>query len=138
MYLAWRGAISVGVIVQYYCLVAAILMVNYARTLAAHRYENEDAELDDIGQLLDSVNLMGGSWLTGLSAPVGLRYHALHHFMPALPYHSLGKVNRALLEELPEGSPYRVAQSASIATALKLLLSSSAARERRPAYRRKS
>ena len=130
LYLIWTGVITQGLVIQYYSIVAALLMVNYARTLAAHRYDNEDGELDDLGQLLDSINLMGGSWLTMLSAPVGLRYHALHHFMPALPYHSLGKVNRALLDELPAGSPYRNTQAGGVATALRLLLRSSAGHQR--------
>ena len=150
MVLAWIGVITYGVIIQYYCVVAALLMVNYARTLAAHRYDNQEGELDDIGQLLDSVNLMGGSWLTAISAPVGLRYHALHHFMPALPYHSLGKVNRTLLEELPAGSPYRNTQTGGMGSALKLLFRASAGHRRttgstraprsrrRPGSRRKS
>jgi fatty acid desaturase len=119
MYSAWAGILSVSVFVQYYCLSAAVLMVNYARTLAAHRYDNSDVELDDLGQLLDSINLYGNSWLTALSAPVGLRYHALHHFMPALPYHSLGAVNRALLYELPAESPYRLTQVSGMIVALK-------------------
>lgn len=127
MYSAWAGILSMSVLIQYYCITAAILMVNYARTLASHRYDNSDGELDDIGQLLDSVNLMGGSWLTILSAPVGLRYHALHHFMPALPYHSLGAVNRALLEELPEGSPYRATQVRGMFATLRSLFSAAAA-----------
>lgn len=130
MYLVWTGTITHGLLIQYYSVMAALLMVNYARTLAAHRYDNHEGELDDLGQLLDSMNLMGGSWLTMLSAPVGLRYHALHHFMPALPYHSLGKVNRALLDELPASSPYRNTQTGGVGSALKLLLRSSAGNRR--------
>jgi fatty acid desaturase len=133
MYAAWVGIISVGTIMQYYCVMTSVLMVNYARTLAAHRYDNDESEMDDIGQLLDSVNLMGGSWLTMLSAPVGLRYHALHHFMPALPYHSLGAVNRALLEELPGGSPYRHTQSTGMLAALRSLFATAANSRQRSA-----
>jgi fatty acid desaturase len=32
--------------------------------------------------------------------PVGTRYHALHHLLPSLPYHSLGQLHRALVREL--------------------------------------
>jgi fatty acid desaturase len=45
--------------------------------------------------------------VTALVAPVGLRYHALHHYLPSLPYHSLGMVHRQLLAELPVDSAYR-------------------------------
>jgi fatty acid desaturase len=41
-----------------------------------------------------------------LWAPVGLRYHALHHLLPNLPYHSLGRAHRRLLAQLPADSPY--------------------------------
>lgn len=92
----------------WYAVEASILVLNHARTLAAHRYEADGSQLDWTGQLVDSVNLVGGSRiLTLLAAPVGLRYHGLHHMMPGLPYHSLGRVHRTLLEELPEDSPYR-------------------------------
>ncbi len=128
IYVAWSGIVAPSTVIQYYCISAAVLMINYARTLAAHRYENDDSELDDIGQLLDSVNLMGGSWLTMISAPVGLRYHALHHFMPALPYHSLGAVNRALLEELPASSPYRNTQESGMIVTLRSLFATASSR----------
>jgi fatty acid desaturase len=38
---------------------------------------------------------------------VGLRYHALHHLFPSLPYHSLGIAHRRLMAQLPADSPYR-------------------------------
>jgi fatty acid desaturase len=93
---------------RWYLVPAAILTLNHIRTLAAHRYDNaERAAVDRTGQLLDSINLTGGSWLTAVAAPVGLRYHALHHLLPTLPYHSLGVVHRTLDRELPVSSPYR-------------------------------
>ena len=42
----------------------------------------------------------------GLWAPVGLRYHALHHLLPSLPYHSLGEAHRRLSAHLGAGSTY--------------------------------
>ena len=101
------GWIPVHVVVQWFIVAAGILIVNQVRTLAAHRYENGGEPVDSQGQLLDSINLAGWSPLTALLAPVGLRYHALHHYLPSLPYHSLGFVHRKLLAELPEDAPYR-------------------------------
>jgi fatty acid desaturase len=49
-----------------------------------------------------------------LIAPVGLRYHALHHHLPSLPYHSLGAVHRALVAELPPDAPYRQTERDSV------------------------
>ena len=35
-----------------------------------------------------------------LWAPVGLRYHALHHLLPSMPYHSLGEAHPRLVAHL--------------------------------------
>lgn len=101
------GWIPQAFIVQWFLMGAGILVVNQVRTLAAHGYENEGQPVDSEAQLLDSINLTGWPVLTALVAPVGLRYHALHHYLPTLPYHSLGRVHRRLLAELPADAPYR-------------------------------
>ncbi len=86
---------------------SAVGFVNQIRTAAAHLFENEGAEMTIEQQLLDSVNVPGNPIITTLWAPVGLRFHALHHLLPGLPYHSLGAAHRRLLAELPSDSPYR-------------------------------
>jgi fatty acid desaturase len=116
------GAVGLHWLALWYAVTVCILILNHARTLAAHRYENSGERLDWTGQLLDSVNLPGVPILTALAAPVGLRYHGLHHMLPGLPYHSLGAVHRALLAELPEDSPYRATQTPSLIRTLGRLL----------------
>jgi fatty acid desaturase len=116
------GAIPMHWAGLWYVVTAGILVLNHARTLAAHRYESDGHRLDWTGQLVDSVNLGGSRLLTILAAPVGLRYHGLHHMMPGLPYHSLGAVHRALLAELPEDSPYRATVTRGILDTLSGLL----------------
>ena len=106
----------------WYAVGVGILLLNHARTLAAHRYESRGEKLDWTGQLIDSVNLPGVPVLTVLAAPVGLRYHGLHHMMPGLPYHSLGAVHRSLLAELPEDSPYRSTETPGVLATLGQLL----------------
>jgi fatty acid desaturase len=65
-----------------------ISFVNTLRTLGAHEYENDGRQLSRLGQLADSIDTPGGFW-TEFWAPVGLRYHALHHYFPGIPYHNL-------------------------------------------------
>lgn len=101
------GGISPWWALQWYIVAAGIALVNQLRTLAAHRYENNDGRpLDTTAQLLDSMTLTGWPF-TVLAAPLGLRYHALHHAYPTIPYHSLGALHRRLLAELPADAPYR-------------------------------
>lgn len=116
------GAVPVSVIARWYVVAVGLLMVNHVRTLAAHRYDNEGEQLDDAGQLRDSVNVMGPTWLTALAAPVGLRYHALHHLLPSLPYHNLGRVHRALVAGLPADSAYHRTEEKGILPATADLL----------------
>lgn len=111
------GYLPVRVLVQWYATSACIAHVNNIRTLAAHRYRNAGAEMDVQGQLADSVNNPGG-WITELWAPVGLRWHGLHHFLPDLPYHNLGKAHRRLMAVLPEHSAYRSTLSSSLGASL--------------------
>jgi fatty acid desaturase len=118
----WRGYIPVSWIVHLYVITAAILLVNHVRTLAAHRYIHLGGELSREGQLLDSVNLVSESLWTKLVAPVGLRYHALHHVLPGLPYHSLGAVHRALCRELPSESSYHRVSVSGVGEGLRNLL----------------
>lgn len=95
------GVLPVLALLQWCIVGAGILVVNQVRTLAAHRYELEGEEVDSLAQLLDSINIKSNGVLTLLAAPVGMRYHALHHFMPAVPYHGLGELHRRLMAELP-------------------------------------
>lgn len=117
-----QGAVPALWIAQWYGLLAAILLLNHVRTLAAHRYRSGGQAVDQIGELLDSVNLVGAGPVMALLAPVGLRFHALHHFAPTLPYHSLGAVHRALDRKLPASSAYRQAEVRGLWPALSGLL----------------
>ena len=55
----------------------------------------------------DSCNYTGKDPLTWLLFPFSIRYHALHHLFPSLPYHNLSRAHSRLLEQLPFNSPYR-------------------------------
>jgi len=103
----WTGWLPPRALWMWYAVAVVILVMNGVRTLAAHRYANESGTLTRDQQLLDSVNIAGRSPLTPLLAPVGLRYHALHHLFPTMPYHHLGKAHRRLMDALPPDAPYR-------------------------------
>jgi fatty acid desaturase len=100
------GVMGWMVLVKVVALFALTLALNWVRNLAAHGYGNRGDRMTLPEQFSDSINIVGQTWLTMLMFPVGLRYHALHHLFPFLPYHNLGKAHRRLLAELPAGSPY--------------------------------
>jgi fatty acid desaturase len=83
---------------------SSVAVLNQLRTLVAHLWENEGEAMTVTGQYLDSVNVQ--SPLAALWAPVGLRFHALHHLMPSLPYHALPEAHRRLHAELGMDSTY--------------------------------
>ncbi|MBI1402308.1 MAG: fatty acid desaturase [Porphyrobacter sp.] len=83
---------------------AAVL--NQLRTLVAHLWENEGEAMTVTAQFLDSVNVPPPGLVAEIWAPVGLRYHALHHLMPSMPYHDLPEAHRRLARELGVGSTY--------------------------------
>ena len=87
-------------------VIALGAVLNQTRTLVAHLWQNEGEAMTVTGQYLDSVNVPPPGWLTVLWAPVGLRFHALHHLLPSLPYHALGEAHRRLCKELGASSTY--------------------------------
>jgi fatty acid desaturase len=102
--LVLAGAIPMRAVAQWYAVSAAVAVVNQLRTLGAHRWRNDGRPMEVVTQLLDSVNTPGT--LAGIWAPVGLRFHALHHFVPDLPYHALATAHRRLAAELPAEAGY--------------------------------
>ena len=87
-------------------VVSATAVFNQIRTLVAHLWQNDGEPMTVTAQYLDSVNVPPPALLSGLWAPVGLRYHALHHLLPSMPYHSLGEAHRRLLAHMGQNSTY--------------------------------
>lgn len=81
-------------------------LLNQLRTLVAHLWENEGEPMTVTAQYLDSVNVPPPGIAAEIWAPVGLRYHALHHLMPSMPYHDLPEAHRRLAHQLGAGSTY--------------------------------
>jgi fatty acid desaturase len=118
--LACRGVVPWRSFGVWYVVLAVTGFVNTLRTLGAHRYESDGRPMTRLEQLEDSIDTPGALW-TELWAPVGLRYHALHHYFPGLPYHNLGKAYARLTRALPSDTVYRKATSASLAASLRAL-----------------
>lgn len=90
-------------------IASAVAVLNQVRTLVAHLWENDGEPMSVTAQYLDSVNVPPPTLLPALWAPVGLRYHALHHLLPSLPYHALGEAHRRLTAALEAASPFHKA-----------------------------
>ncbi len=99
----WRP-LAIGLVV-----IAGTAVFNQLRTLVAHLWQNDGAAMTVTAQYLDSVNVPPPGLLAEIWAPVGLRYHALHHLLPSMPYHSLGQAHRRLSAQLGVGSTYEKA-----------------------------
>ena len=133
--LIYRGAFHNGVVnpwvlLQAYLTGVFIVTVNAVRTIGAHRWLNKpEHEMTFVEQMLDSVNYDRG-WLPAIWAPLGLRYHALHHIFPSMPYHALGAAHRRLMDGLPQDSPYRQTVSHSLWAELVSLWNRAAASQR--------
>ncbi len=107
---------------------SGVMFLNQVRTLVAHLWENEGEPMSVTAQYLDSVNVPPPATLPALWAPVGLRYHALHHLLPGVPYHNLGEAHRRLIRELEAESTYHVASHRGLTPLVRRLAASTMGR----------
>jgi fatty acid desaturase len=117
---AYVGALPLRTFGVWLGILTTISLLNTLRVLGAHEYDSEGAILSRQGQLNDSIDTPGGPW-TELWAPVGLRYHALHHYFPGIPYHNLGAAYRRIVASLPRNATYLESTSPSLRQSLVIL-----------------
>jgi fatty acid desaturase len=108
--LALSGGLRARAVLTAAAILAVTTFVNQARTLVAHAWASRGESMTLEAQFRDSVNVPPPGWLPALWAPVGLRYHALHHLAPRVPYHNLAEAHRRLAGELSAESAYHAAQ----------------------------
>jgi len=117
------GLLPWVVLVKTYALFVFWESINQWRTFATHRYTNHDGmPISHVDQVRDTFTFPHGWLIPHLWAPVGLRYHALHHLIPAMPYHALPLAHRRLIEQLPSGSPYHETLARGLVPAIRTTL----------------
>ena len=116
------GVLPLRVFATAVAVFSLMTFLNQLRTAVAHRWDNDGEVMAPLDQFLDSVNVPPPALLPFLWAPVGLRYHALHHLMPRLPYHNLGKAHARLAAALPADHDYRRAEERELIPALGALV----------------
>lgn len=124
------GVVPLKAFLIFLGIASAVALINQLRTLVAHLWENDGEPMSVTAQYLDSVNVPPPALLPGLWAPVGLRYHALHHLLPSLPYHALGEAHRRLVAMLDPASPYHKANYAGMPGLIGKIAASSMTRGR--------
>lgn len=94
-------------IVLLYILALTTVVMNQMRQLADHHFAGDGSAVSLESHVLDSCNFTGRDPLTWLFFPFSIRYHALHHLFPSMPYHNLKAAHEHLVRQLPADSPYR-------------------------------
>jgi fatty acid desaturase len=128
----FSGYIPMKAFLIFLAIVSSVAVLNQIRTLVAHLWENDGEPLSVTAQFLDSVNVPPPGVLASIWAPVGLRYHALHHLLPSVPYHALGEAHRRLTAQLAPDSAYHRANYDGLAGLLTRLTRSTFVRGGEP------
>lgn len=101
------GILPVHVLLEIYVLSTTAILWNWLRNLAGHLFLSDGEPMSHEAQFKESVTIVGTPWLHELLFPVGLRYHAIHHLFPAMPYHAMPEAHRRFMEKLPASAGYR-------------------------------
>src|SRR6218665_1771819 len=91
------GWLPLSAVAAFAACAVCVLLVNAVRTPYAHPHAYHDESVSHTAQIEDSVTLDYGAWFA-LLAPVGLRFHALHHLFPHLPYHALATAHHRIVQ----------------------------------------
>jgi len=116
------GVLSWKWLACWYVVYTTVLFVNRLRMLTAHHFALDGEPVDHLRQVADSVDHPSG-WWAELWAPLGMRYHALHHLFPTLPFHSMRPAYERLTAQLPPGSFYGKSTGRGLVPSLRGILS---------------
>src|SRR5262245_36127216 len=90
----------------FYSIALGALILNQLRLSGDHHFHSEGDASSYEDHIRDSCNYTGRDVMTWLLYPFAIRYHALHHLFPAMPYHNLRAAHDFLTKRLPAVSPY--------------------------------
>ena len=79
------GVIPLRAFLIFLGVAAGVMVLNQVRTLVAHLWENDGEPMTVTAQYPRQRQRAAAGDAPGLWAPVGLRYHALHHLLPGCP-----------------------------------------------------
>ncbi|WP_119419256.1 fatty acid desaturase family protein [Desertibaculum subflavum] len=100
------GYLPLEALAKVYVLAVLGIGLNWLRNLGGHRFDSLGLPISHAAQFKDSVTIEGNA-LTELLFPLGLRYHAIHHLFPTMPYHALPVAHCRFLADLPAEFGYR-------------------------------
>ena len=106
------GLITFSRVIEAEAILTGVFALNAMRTLVAHKYAGDRQAMQFHEQVLDSNDFPG--LLAELWAPLGLRFHAVHHLLPNLPYHALRTAHRRLIAVIPPDGPFRACEHRSL------------------------
>jgi fatty acid desaturase len=105
--LIFAQVLSPYLLLYWYAAAFVLSILNSIRVaVCTHNYTHL-ANMDRTEQIADSYTLNKVTIISTLIAPFGLRYHALHHMFPGIPYHSLGKAHTQLCKTFPDHPAYK-------------------------------
>ena len=108
----------------WYLIYSIVLFVNRLRMLTAHHFALDGQPVEHLCQFADSIDTSAG-WLAELWAPLGMRYHALHHLFPTLPFHNMRTAYWRLKSQLPPHSFYHGSAGGGFIHSIRNILSGS-------------
>jgi fatty acid desaturase len=118
------GVLPPRVVITAALAASFVAFVDQVKTVVVHRFlAAGNTKVAHGAQILDAINIEGGV-ISELWAPLGNRFHALHHLAPSLPYHNAARAHRRLLEELPADAAYRRTCEPTLLAAFASLLAS--------------
>jgi len=95
MFLLFTQRLSLENFITFQLFGTTFFFSNFFRAIVAHRYVVDKTAKTMVAQIEDSISFPS-SVTDFFWAPVGLKYHSIHHYFPTIPYHNLKKAHELL------------------------------------------